>query len=388
MRQDSAAGDDGRPDKPRFSLKDHLFNRERVTYLAGLFRAANPQFDDQGFIRETMQSLTALELKQRISHIAACLEHYLPRDFSLAATQIVDALPPPLDPSLKDDDFGDFIFAPLGEFVVRNGLDAKHLKKSLGTLKQLTMRFSMEDAIRYFINKFPTETLAELRTWATDRNYHVRRLVSEGTRPSLPWSGRLSLDTAVPLPLLDLLHADSTRYVTRSVANHLNDLAKRQPEQVVETLTRWRAAGQQAPEELAWMSRHALRTLVKQGHPAALSFLGFDGSPPVVVEAFQMRTPTVRAGEALEFTVDLRAQQATRLVLDYVLDAAKAGGKRSQKVFKLKQIELSPGESVKITKRHVLRADATTYRLYPGPHHVTLQINGQAFGTASFELLT
>ena len=42
--------------------------------------------------------------------------------------------------------------------------------------------------------------MAELQKWATDKNYHVRRLVSEGTRPRLPWSGRLSLDAAAPLP--------------------------------------------------------------------------------------------------------------------------------------------------------------------------------------------
>ncbi len=371
----------------KFSLKDHLFNRDRVAYLAGLFQQSNPAFDASSFVRQTMESLSKLELKQRISHIASTLEGYLSRDFRVAAKQIVAALPPPLDPTKSDDDFGDFIFAPLGEFVVRNGLSKDHLRLSLQTLKQLTQRFSMEDAIRYFLNKFPQETLAELQQWATDKNYHVRRLVSEGTRPSLPWSARLALDPLEPLPLLETLHADPTRYVTRSVANHLNDLAKRHPEQVLKVLASWRATEKQQPTELRWMSQHALRTLIKQGHAGSLEFLGFRPRPPIQVNQFRMHTPTLRPGEAFEFDLELTAEFAAKLVLDYVLDSAKAGGRRSRKVFKLKQVELAKGQSLAIRKRHVLRANATTYRLYPGPHHVTLQINGQPFGTTTFELV-
>jgi hypothetical protein len=48
---------------------------------------------------------------------------------------------------------------------------------------------------------------------------------------------------------------------------------------------------------------------------------------------------------------------------------------------------LQKGESVTLNKRHVLRANATTYTLYPGTHHLTLQINGKAFGKRSFQLL-
>ncbi len=73
-----------------------------------------------------MKRLTELELKERIVHIAETLEHYLTADFKVAAKQITAALPAPLDPSKSDDDFGDFIFAPLGEFVVRNGMAKNH----------------------------------------------------------------------------------------------------------------------------------------------------------------------------------------------------------------------------------------------------------------------
>lgn len=370
-----------------FSLKDHLFNRNRVEYLANLFRNADSQFDANGFVNDTMKQLHKLELKERIVHIASHLERHLSTDYRVAAKQIATALPAPLDPSKTDDDFGDFIFAPLGEFVVRNGMDKRHLKLSLKTLRELTQRFSMEDAIRAFINTHPEATMKELAKWSIDTNYHVRRLVSEGTRPRLPWSGRLSIDPLSTLPLLDRLHADRTRYVTRSVANHLNDIAMTHPTFVLETLERWKQSGEQDSSELQWMSRHALRTLVKQGHREALQFLGYEPSPKIQIEDFAIQQSIIRPGDAIEFSFTVTALHEVSLVIDYVIDFVKSNGSTAPKVHKLKQLNLESGDSVVVKKKHVLRANATTYTLYPGTHHVTLQINGKSFGTRSFELL-
>lgn len=369
-----------------FSLKDQLFNRERVEYLAGQFHSADSEFDRDGFVRDTMRSLTSLELKQRVVLIAEMLEKHLATDYRAAVKHLVASLPPPLDPTKTDDDFGDFIFAPLGEFVVRNGLAKRHLSLSLKTLKAITQRFSMEDAIRAFINEHPEPTLATLTKWSTDKNYHVRRLVSEGTRPILPWSKRLTIDVATPLPLLDTLHADRARYVTRSVANHLNDISKSQPELVLQRLERWAGQGGQDPRELRWMSRHALRTLVKQGHVDALRFLGFHASPKIEIDRFELQSTKVASGQAIDFAFSVKADRDESLLVDFVIDFVKANGKLAPKVHKLKQVQLRKGEATTIRKRHVLRANATTYRLYPGTHHLTLQINGKPFGTQTFEV--
>lgn len=369
-----------------FSLKDHLFNAERVDFLARQFSAAVPGFDEAGFIRAVMQRLNELELKQRIVHIAETLEKFLADDFTVAVKQILAALPPELDPTKTDDDFGDFIIAPLGEFVARRGMAAKHVAISLKALQELTKRFSMEDAVRRFINAHPEKTLAALKKWSNDRNYHVRRLVSEGTRPRLPWSGRLSIQHTVPLPLLDQLHADATRYVTRSVANHLNDIAKLDPALVLSTLQRWRKQGKQRPEELAWICRHALRTLIKQGHIETLEFLGLRTNPKVSVTEIELKQSTIAAGETLEFTIEITAHRDESLVIDYVIDFVKANGRSSSKVFKAKKLSLKRGECVTITKRHPLKANATTYRLFPGTHHLTIQINGAAAVGTAFEI--
>jgi hypothetical protein len=135
------------------------------------------------------------------------------------------------------------------------------------------------------------------------------------------------------------------------------------------------------------MARHALRTLVKQGHVDALEFLGFATQPKIEVTGMKLTPPRLYPGEAFEVCLTLKAKHAENLVIDYEIDFAKASGKRSRKVHKLKQIKLKPGESVTVRKRHPLRANATTYTLYPGAHFVTVQINGRPLEKLSFELL-
>jgi 3-methyladenine DNA glycosylase AlkC len=220
----------------RFSLKDHLFNADKVSYLGGLLEHGIPGFDRRRFETDVMAGLPELELKDRIDHIAQVLSGHLSQDFTTAADEIRASLPPPLDPTLTDNDFGDFILAPLGKYVENHGLE--HYETAMPLIRELTMRFSMEGPVRPFINERPEETMALFARWAEDENYHVRRLVSESTRPRLPWSPRIDLDVRAPLPLLDKLHSDPTRYVTRSVSNHLNDVSKIDPGLALETVER------------------------------------------------------------------------------------------------------------------------------------------------------
>jgi 3-methyladenine DNA glycosylase AlkC len=369
-----------------FSLKDHLFNQAKVEYLAGLFSIKNKRFPANSFVNNVMKKLPTLELKQRITWIAESLQEFLPEHYPDAANDIIECLPPPLDETKTDDDFGDFIFAPLGEFVVRNGMTEEHVGLSLTTLKELTKRFSMEDSLRYFIRQHPQKTLKELRRWVADKNYHVRRLVSESTRPLLPWSGRIDWSTDVTLPLLNRLHADQTRYVTRSVANHLNDIAKSQPDLVVQTLRQWHEQRLQDADELLWMTKHALRTLIKQGHADSLSLLGYSVTPKIRCGQVQLAQRCLKMGDVLEFSIDIQAERNEALVVDYAIDFIKAGGKRSVKVYKATKLKLAKGEMYTVTKKHKLLAQATTYQLYPGTHHLTVQINGQPFGSVTFEL--
>lgn len=371
-----------------FSLKDQLFNRNKVGYLADLLAAKNRTFAKDQFLSAVMSKLGTLELKARIDWITTQLEQHLPKEFSKAAHSILRSLPPPLDPSKSDDDFGDYIFAPLGEFIARNGQSTEHLQCALDSLQELTKRFSMEHAMRPFLMNFPEKTLRRMHEWVQDENYHVRRLVSESTRPLLPWSPRLALPHSETLPLLDRLHTDSTRYVTRSVANHLNDIAKSHPCLVIERLENWKLLQLQNPKELQWITRHALRTLTKQGDAAAMRVLGFNPTPKIRSRDIQLKHRQIQLGNCLEFSIEISALRQESLVIDYAIDFLKRSGSHSRKVFKLTQVQLTKGESVTVSKKHKLRAEATTFRLYPGEQHLTVQVNGVQIATTTFKILT
>ncbi len=279
--------------EPKFSLKDSLFNRTKVEKIASEIHTVFPDFDRVGFVSQTVGKFPELELKARISWIADSLTSFLPTDFRAAVGILLAALPPACDPTLRDDDFGDFIYAPYSEFVVRHGCTTSDLDFSLQALKAITTRFSAEDAIRYFINAFPSETMGVLSVWAQDAHYHVRRLASEGTRPKLPWSQKIVLNPGAAAPILDTLFSDSTRFVTRSVANHLNDISKTDPDFVLAKLAEWRDSGKQSDKEMAYIVTHSLRTLIKQGHEETLSFLGFVSGTEVDVLAFEIKSPSV-----------------------------------------------------------------------------------------------
>ncbi|MCC1493439.1 hypothetical protein J1C49_12530 [Cognatishimia sp. F0-27] len=376
-----ARGPDGSGGGAGFSLADQLFNDQTLGDLAAEY-ARLDGFDPERFLDTCLPGLAGRGLLERLDWIADCIEAQLPRGFPAMAEALEAAMPAPLDPTREDDDFGRFIHAVPGILAVRHGLE-EHQDRALDLLHRATQRFSMEFYIRPFLNRWPEETLARLDDWVRDDNYHVRRLVSEGTRPRLPWARNITLAPEVPLRFLDALHADPTRYVTRSVANHMNDLSKIMPERVLAHLERWRAAGAQNAAELDWMIRHALRTAVKRGERGALDFLGFRAGAVRARLALSPETP--RIGEALEIAVTLEAEEAMPVMVDYRLRFARPSGE-AEKVFKLRSARLAPGVPVTLRKVHRLKADASTFRLHAGAHRVTVQVNGQDVAQAGFML--
>jgi len=370
----------------RFSLKDHLFNADTLGQLAAEYEKGVPGFAAGPFLSEVLPGLQGRELLQRLDWIADCVEAQLARDFTTMADQLEAAMPVPLDPALSDDDFGQFIHAVPGILAVRHGLTPDHLPRALTLLEQATQRFSMELYIRPFLNAFPDMVMDRLAHWARHENYHVRRLVSEGTRPKLPWAKAITLDPMRMLPFLDTLHADPTRYVTRSVANHMNDLAKLDGDLVVSRLAEWRKEDRQDRKELAWMTRHALRTLVKQGHAGAMQALGYRTDAPVAVAEVCLDPPSPQIGGRMSLNVTLTAPEDTPVLVDYIIWFKRPGGKESAKVHKLKQAVVTPGGPLTLRKTHVFKANATTYSLVPGEHRLAVQVNGRILAETRFDL--
>ncbi len=343
-------------------------------------------FDSEKFVKEVLKKFPELELKERIYHIRDILQKYLPSDYNEAVDILLQALPPELDPSKSDDDFGDFIYAPYSEYVTTYGCNEKHLDFSLQALRNITRCFSVEYAIRDFINIYPTQTLEMLEACASSENYHERRLASEGLRIKLPWAKKLTINYHLAFKHLELLYSDKTRYVTRSVANHLNDIAKIDAPLVLETLKRWQKSKKQDSKEMDFIINHALRTLVKQGNVEALAMLGYDKEPPIEVKRVVLKADSVKVGEALEFEVEIRADEDAMLLLDYVVHFRTKKGTLSPKVHKLKKLSLKKGESITLKKKYPFKANMTTRTLYAGEHLLEVQINGTIVSNKKFVL--
>jgi 3-methyladenine DNA glycosylase AlkC len=368
--------------KPTFALKDQLINSEKVDLLIHYLKKAKPSFGDKKFRQTILKTLPELELKERLQFITSCLHGFLPQDYPKAVQLLLEALPPQLDPNLEDDDFGEFIFWSYSLYIATFGCQKKYLNISFKALREITKRFSAEEAIRFFINQFPDESFTFLNSCVKDKNYHVRRWVSEGTRPKLPWAQKITFDLEKPLVLLDQLYFDSTRYVTRSVANHLNDISKTHPSLVIQKLQQWQSEGKQHQKEMDYLTRHALRTLTKQGHTKALSLLGFKNNPKVLLKNFTLEKKNIRLNSNLHFSFSLYSTKNEKLIINYLIENTQ---KKNKKVFKLKQVELNKNTELKIEKSHPFKL-MTTRSLHEGEHQLSIQINGKEFHSTLFKL--
>ena len=370
----------------KFSLKDELFNPKKVHQIASEIKNVYAPFEQEAFEKEVTTKFDELELKERIVHIRNVLAKYLPKDYVEAVKILLKALPAELDPKKTDDDFGEFIYAPYSDFVASFGCSKEHLDFSLQALAEITKRFTVEYAIRDFINEFPEQSFTMLEACSLSENYHERRLASEGCRPKLPWGKKLNSEYTKPITILDNLYMDKTRFVTRSVANHLNDIAKIDAPLVVETLKRWRDSKKQDEKEMEFILSHSLRTLVKDGNKEALALLGYHANPVIEVKNFHVESLALKVGESLIFSFDIEAKKEEALMVDYILYFQTKVGKLTPKVHKIKKLNLKKGELKTISKKHLFKANMSTRKLYSGEHKLVLQINGQVFDEVVFDL--
>ena len=368
------------------------FNVPVIRAMAKHLAHAMPAFDQKGFVAFATDGLGQLELKQRADRITDALERHLPQDFPAAAKILVDSLEPPRDQPTSAFESGPndrgirgWAVMAMAEYIARRGQG--HVALSLDVLKDMTSRFSSEFAVRSFLANHPMQTLETFSTWTTDTNEHVRRLVSEGSRPRLPWGMRLHAfvtDPSAVVTLLETLKDDPSEYVRRSVANNLNDIAKDHPDLVADIAQNWMV---DASADRQRLIRHALRTLIKAGHENALQALGF-GPAQIEVKDFSLNTSQVVLGDALSFHIEIASTSTSHqpLVIDYAVHHMRANGQTAPKVFKWKTVQLNAAASLHAAKRHVIKP-ITTRRYYPGLHRIEVLINGKGVASADFELL-
>ncbi len=365
--------------KGKILLKDKYFNKTTIKMLTSCIEDNYQTFNQENFYNTIMQKLPELELKQRISLVCKCIKTYIELDYQETLEILYKAL-------IAQEE-GQFVFAAFSEYVEIYGCREEVLDISLSALGEFTKSFSAEFAIRAFINLFPVKTLEVMREWSLSDNVHQRRLACEGLRPKLPWAMKIDVNYSCSGEILDNLFSDNDRYVTRSVANHLNDISKIDPAFTMKKLQKWKKSGAQGIKEMDYIIHHSLRTLIKKGNIKALELLGYNNVPKIEVSDITLTKSDLNVfdyqGDTIGFEFEIRGLSKEQLMIDYIVEYPMSKGKRATKVFKIKKIVLDKNQRMTISKNHTFKK-MTTKRLYTGKYHFTLQINGQLFSKVEF----
>lgn len=351
-------------------------------------------FDPCDFVSQVMDhQWEKREYKQRIMHMATVLQKFLPADYREAIAKILELLDYvkntlPDFSKIDDKNFGLLAleYGPvLDKYVEQYGMG--DYETSVKAIERITQFTSCEFATHSFIIKYHDKMMEQMLSWSKHEHWGVRRLASEGCRPRLPWAAALPKlkDNPAPIiPILENLKNDPSRFVRLSVANNLNDIAKDNPETVIELAKRWKGES----KEVEWVIKHGCRTLLRQGNPEVMKLFGFGSIKGIGIEKFRVLTPAVQVGESLEFSFNLlnNNHRPTKIRLEYGVYYRKADGTLSRKVHKISEKDYAGSSLTQITRKHSFRV-VTTRRFHPGLHRVAVIINGKEFEKHDFELI-
>jgi 3-methyladenine DNA glycosylase AlkC len=215
-----------------------------------------PKFDKKNFTKTIKKKCVGKTYTQRVELLADELKNFLPQDYKKAIeilSQILGA-----ENENETGMFTNFYWLlPVGKFVEKYGLDDFDI--SIKAISEITKRNTGEYAIRPYIRKYPKQSLAAMKKWAGSKNFHLRRLASEGLRPKLPWASKLDTFIENPKPvfeILEMLKEDEIKFVQKSVANHVRDYLKVNQQAAAKILKRW---SKSKNENTKWIIKHATR---------------------------------------------------------------------------------------------------------------------------------
>lgn len=351
----------------------NLYNRPFIENLGDRISISYTGFDQKAFERSVFdKKWKHKELKQRMRHIAICLQQHLPADYKKA----ISILKPV---SAHFSGFENMFFQ---DFVECFGLN--DFETSIPALEHFTKYSSSEFAVRAFILQDEKRMMRQMLEWAGSDNHHVRRLASEGCRPRLPWAVSLPAFKKDPQPVLKILQRlknDDSEYVRRSVANNLNDISKDNPEIVFAIAQRWLGKNKNTNR----LIKHACRTLLKQGDQQVLNLFGYTEAKHIRFSQFEVQ-PGVDLGERLFFSFVLTGKEARlgKCRIEFAIDFVKANGTQSRKVFKISEGEYDEREK-QVTKYFSFKK-ISTRKYYAGQHQLTIIINGIEQTSKPFKL--
>ena len=233
-----------------------VFGETLAKLLADKILVVNKDFEAKNFIKDVKEEVIDKSYTQRIEIIADILKKYLPEKYPEA----LDILLQILGPENKEETgmFTNFYWImPIGKFIEKYGLD--YFDLSIKAIEEVTKRNTGEYAIRPYARKYPDKTLEICREWARSKNFHLRRLATEGLRPKLPWAPKLDIWNDNPAPIfeiLEILKEDEIKFVKKSVANHLRDWIKVNPNEATKIINQW---SNSQNEHIKWILKHAQR---------------------------------------------------------------------------------------------------------------------------------
>jgi 3-methyladenine DNA glycosylase AlkC len=290
------------------------------------------------------------------------------------------------------DDCHGFPYLIFPDFVARFGQGEKQWELSMAALEAFTRKSSSEFAVRPFILKDPERVMERMSLWARHPDEHVRRFSSEGCRPRLPWGEALPVFKKDPSPVmsvLELLKADDSLYVRKSVANNLNDISKDNPDAVLETAARWKT---DANPYTDWIIRRGCRTLIRHADPRANALFGYEngenGHNPVSKANLSLSPSELKIGDRGEIAYEVVLSEGgdRHIRVEYGIDFVKANGHAARKLFLLTDRTVPGGTSLAGRRVHSW-ADLSVRRHYPGEHRITLLVNGQEMAAECLKLL-
>jgi 3-methyladenine DNA glycosylase AlkC len=355
----------------------HHFRKEKIEELGQRFKEVDGAFDVQLFVRHGSENIDRLEYRERVAQIAEVLWG----SFSDYEVFYQSALPVLENWKLQPRDYrDDFICEVISRIIENEGLH--HTELSFDLMEHLTQIFTAEWCIRPYVDHRFEELESRLEMWLESDNHHLRRLISEGTRPTLPWGKKIQKLESEPffaIPYLMKLAGDESEYVRKSVSNHLNDFWKKQPEIAIEICQELVTDSRISDKDL----RQALRNLIKEGHPDALALVGvekFQGS----VQKFQ-HPNTVVLGKKLEVQLELRPQKKQKIEVDYVLGFQRKDGSHGKKVFKGNRSENKENRKLTLTFSLPIKP-ISTRKYYEGIQKIAVQVNGEILAESEFYL--
>jgi 3-methyladenine DNA glycosylase AlkC len=311
------------------------------------------------------------------------MHKYLPKDFKKSVKIIMKCLPS----KSKKNGITDFTSWPLGEYVSTYGLN--NYSESLKAMIELTKVFTSEFTIRPFIEKYQERIFQDLTKLLNHKDVHVRRLISEGTRPLLPWGikvNNIHENIERNIPILMKLFCDEEKYVRLSVANHLNDISKLDKNLMIDTCKKMLKLN--PSEETVWLVKHATRSLLKSGNIEALSLNGYTKKPQINIKKLKLSTRTIKENDRFTLNFDLasEAKKDQKLLIEYIIHYPKKNGSLSPKPFRLKDFVLKSFDEMEVEKT-VHFKKVTTRVHYRGKHLIEIQINGKIVAKDWFTLI-